>query len=61
MQNKPFKVFSKRVANILCKQGFYLLGTEINNEKPWLYVYLFEDTESFRAALLAAMKRGAGN
>ena len=58
---KGFKVYTKRVANELCKQGFKMLGTVINNEKPWLYVYLFEDTESFRAALLAAMKRGAGN
>ena len=55
---KGFKVYTKRVANELCKQGFKMLGTVINNEKPWLYVYLFEDSPEFRAALEAATKRG---
>lgn len=58
MQKKPYKIFTKRIANMLCQQGFQIIGTEINNQKPWLYVYLFEDTENFQAALQDAMKRG---
>jgi hypothetical protein len=27
------------------------MGTEINNDKPWLYVYLFEDSEELRTAI----------
>ena len=46
-----YKVFTKRLANILCEQGFNFVRTEINNEKPWLYVYLFEDSEELRAAI----------
>jgi hypothetical protein len=47
MQNK-YKIFTKKLANILCKKGFILLGVEVNNKKPWLYVYLFEDTDKLR-------------
>lgn len=49
--NQIFKVFTKRVAHELHKKGFKIIGTEINNEKPWFYVYLFEDTPELRAAL----------
>lgn len=58
MQMKVYKIFTKRIANELCKMGFRVIGTEIHNQKPWLYVYLFEDTEAFRAALEEATKRG---
>lgn len=43
-----YKIFTKKLANHLCQQGFQLQSTVINNEKPWLYVYLFEDTEALR-------------
>ncbi len=45
---KKYKIFTKKLANILCKKGFILLGVEVNNTKPWLYVYLFEDTDELR-------------
>lgn len=45
---KYYKVFTKRLANLLCEQGYRVVGTEINNKKPWLYVYLFENTEDLR-------------
>lgn len=51
MRKKLYKVFTKRVANALCKQGFQIVDTEINNQKPWLYVYLFEPTDEFMQAL----------
>lgn len=46
-----FTVFSKRVAGILCNQGFRLIKTGINNQYPKYKVYFFEDTPEFRAAL----------
>ncbi len=48
---KYYKVFTKRLANLLCEQGYRVVGTEINNRKPWLYVYLFENTEDLRASI----------
>ena len=45
---KTFKVFTKKLANTLCKKGYKVVGTAINNEKPWLNVFLFEDTEQLR-------------
>ena len=51
MPNKPYKVFTKRLANLLCQQGFKIVGTEINNRKPWLYVYLFENSEALQASV----------
>ena len=46
-----YKIFSKVLANRLCSLGFRMIGAEINNQKPWLYVYLFEDTEKLRAVV----------
>lgn len=58
---KPYKVFTKRIANALCQRGFQVIGTEINNAKPWLYVYLFDDTPELREALAEEMQRGKSN
>ena len=58
MQKKLYKVFTKKLANILCKAGFQIMGTEINNDKPWLYVYLFEDSEELRAAINNYIQEG---
>lgn len=49
--NKTYRVFTKRLANVLCQHGFFIVGTEVNSQKPWLYVYLFEDTPELRAAV----------
>lgn len=46
-----YKIFTKKLANLLCQQGFQVVGTEINNKKPWLYVYLFEDSDELREAV----------
>ena len=47
----PYKVFTKKLANLLCEKGFRVIGTEINNQKPWLNVYLFENTDELRLAV----------
>lgn len=53
MTNKKntYKVFTTKVANALCKKGYRVVGTAINNQKPWLNVFLFEDTPELRAAI----------
>lgn len=63
METHYFKVFTKRLANILCQKGFKVVRTEINNEKPWLYIYLFEDSDALQEVIQEflneeAMKRG---
>ena len=55
---RHYKIFSKILANRLCSLGFKMIGTEINNQKPWLYVYLFEDTERLRAAVQEFKEEG---
>ena len=36
-----FRIYSKRLAHQLCRQGYQMLRSEINNYKPWLLVYIF--------------------
>lgn len=50
-QTKYYKVFTLRLANILCEQGFKVCGTVPNAQKPWLYAYLFQDTIELREAI----------
>ena len=50
-KKNTYKVFTTKVANALCKRGFRVVGTAINNQKPWLNVFLFEDTEELRTAI----------
>lgn len=44
------KVFSARVANLLCHMGFQIIGTEINKLHPQFNVFLFIETEEFAKA-----------
>ena len=55
---RHYKIFSKVLANRLCSLGFKVIGTEINNQKPWLYVYLFEDTTALREAVQEFIEEG---
>lgn len=57
MTKDTFKVFTIKLAQELCKQGFRIVGTAPNFQKPWLYVYLFEDSPSLRAAVQRWMDR----
>lgn len=48
---KLYTVFTKRLAHELCKKGFELIKTAVNNEKPKFYVYYFEKTPELIAAI----------
>lgn len=50
-RSENMKIFTKRIAHELCRRGFKIIKTEINNEKPWMYVYVFKDSEELKAAL----------
>ena len=47
---KTKKVYSSKIAGALCRQGFKVVKTEINPRKPWLDVFLFEETEELLKA-----------
>lgn len=36
------KIYSSRIAGELYRAGFTIIGTEPNNKKPWLDVFIFE-------------------
>lgn len=38
------KIFSKAIALELIAKGYELIGTEPNKYKPWLSVFVFENT-----------------
>lgn len=46
-----YKVFTLKLARKLCELGFKVVGTAPNAQKPWLNVYLFEDTQELREAI----------
>lgn len=48
---RTYKIYTKRIANQLCRRRFRMVGTDINDQKPWLTMYLFEDTPDLRKAL----------
>ena len=53
---KQYTVFSLRIANILARQGFAIVGSGVNAKNPKLSVFYFEDTPEFRAALESLTK-----
>ena len=48
---KQYTVFSLRIANILARQGFQIIGSGVNAKNPKLSVFYFEDTPEFRKSL----------
>lgn len=50
-ETNTYKVFTLKLARKLCEQGFIVVGTQPNAQKPWLNVYLFDDTEELRQAV----------
>lgn len=46
-----FRVFTLKLARKLCEEGYRNVGTEPNAQKPWLNVYLFNDTPELRDAV----------
>ena len=58
MHNKSiYKIYTKRIAYELRKQGFKFLGTDINENFPQYLVYLFEDTPELHQALMLITKK----
>ena len=47
---KYFKCFSAQLAGYLRKQGFMIIGTEVNLKNPQYDIFLFEDSEELRKA-----------
>lgn len=45
-----FKCYSSKLAYYFNKLGFRMIGTEPNMKKPWLDVFLYEDTTELRQA-----------
>lgn len=54
---KYFKCYSSQLAHILIKRGFKICGTEPNLKKPWLDVFLFEDTSELRTIVNSYCKQ----
>lgn len=52
MENKIYKIYTKRIAYELRKQGFKFIGTDVNENFPQFLVYLFEDTPALHEALM---------
>lgn len=50
-ETNGYKVFTLKLARRLCDSGFKVIGTLPNAQKPWLNVYIFEDTEEVRLAV----------
>lgn len=44
-------VYNTKLASRLCQQGFIIVKTVPNPQKPWLTSYLFEETEELLNAL----------
>ncbi len=56
-KKNTYKVFTTKIANALCKKGYRVIGTTINNQKPWLNVFLFEDTPELREDIQRLTKK----
>ena len=52
MENKIYRIYTKRIAYELRKQGFKFVGTDVNENFPQYLVYLFEDTPALHKALV---------
>ena len=53
MTNKIFRVYTRRIAYELRKQGYKIIGTEINEFHPEFTIWLFEETPEFLIAFRA--------
>lgn len=45
---KGYYVYTKKLANYLCRKGYKIIGNDINNQKPWLNVFIFDDSKELR-------------
>lgn len=44
------KIYSSKIAGILCRRGFKIIKTEPNPRKPWLDTFIFEETDALLQA-----------
>lgn len=47
---KTKKIYSSKIAGQLCRRGFKVIKTEPNPHKPWLDVFIFEETDALNQA-----------
>ena len=52
IKHNIYRIYTKRIAYELRKQGFKFIGTDINENFPQFLVYLFEDTPALHEALI---------
>lgn len=50
MTTKTKKIYSSKIAGALYRQGYKIIGTEPNPRKPWLDVFIFEETDALNEA-----------
>lgn len=49
---KTYRIYTRWLAVALRKQGFRIVGTDINEYHPQFDVWLFEDTEALHQEIL---------
>ena len=49
--NKDYVIYNLKIANILIKAGFEMVGSGINTKNPKYRVFYFKDTPELRAAV----------
>lgn len=55
-----YTIYMPRIAAKLVKQGFPIIKTELNENKPDFLVYKFEDTNEFKQALNKIFEKERG-
>ena len=57
MTKKIFRVYTRRIAYELRRQGYKIIGTEINEFHPEFTIWLFEETPDFLTAFRLLAQR----
>ena len=60
MKKKPYVIFTKRLAGMLCDLGFKMIDSCRNSKNPQFYIYLFEDTPELREVVEKYRGKGGG-
>lgn len=51
MTNNAYRIYTKWLAVALRREGFKIVGKDVNERLPELDVWLFEDTEKLQEAI----------
>ena len=54
--NQTYRIYTRWLAYALRKQGFKIIGTDINEYHPEYTVWLFEDSSNLQAAITQLSK-----